>query len=95
MELYAQQARIPINLRGDFFSPRLDDAVSTLTSADVMVVTSSLPHNLPAPKMGNDIIHTLDGRTDLCVILTVSLPDSRILRIYRKADQGCVLPPGR
>ena len=95
MELYAQQARIPINLRGDFFSPRLDDAVSTLTSADVMVVTSSLPHNLPAPKMGNDIIRALDGRTDLCVILTVSLPDSRILRIYRKADQGCVLPPGR
>ena len=59
-----------------------------------MVVTSSLPHNLPAPKMGNDIIRALDGRTDLCVILTVSLPDSRILRIYRKADQGCVLPPG-
>jgi hypothetical protein len=95
MELYAQQAQIPISLRGDFFPSRLGDAVSTLANADVMVVTSSIPHNLPAPRMGDDIIRALDGRPDLCVILTVSLPDKRVLRIYRKADQGCVLPPGR
>jgi hypothetical protein len=95
MELYAQQAHIPISLRGDFFPSRLDDAVSTLSSADVMVVTSSLPHNLPTPRMGDDIIRALDGRPDLCVILTVSLPNNRILRIYRKAEQGCALPPAR
>lgn len=93
VQLYAQQAQIPLSVRGEFFQPRLDDALTSLASADVVVVTSSLQHNLPVPKMGDDIIRALDGRSDLCAIQTVSLPDNRILRVYRKVDQGCSLPP--
>jgi hypothetical protein len=95
MRLYAQQAQIPLDLREEFFHPRLDDALRSLTTADVVVVPSSLPHSLPTPRMGDDIIRALDARSDLCALQTVSLPDNRVLRIYRKADQGCSLPPAR
>jgi hypothetical protein len=89
MELYAQQAQTPLNLRGDFFYRSLDDYMKSLTSVDLVVVTSSIPHNLPVPRMGDDIIRALDRRSDLCVILTVSRPNDPILRLYRKADEGC------
>src|ERR1700687_5586599 len=89
IELYAQRSQIPLSVREEFFHARLDDALRSLTTADVVVVPSSLPHNLPTPRMGDDIIRALDARSDLCALQTVSLPDNRVLRIYRKADQGC------
>jgi hypothetical protein len=95
IELYAQQAQIPLRVRGEFFRPRLDDTLRSLTNADVVVASSSLQHNLPGPRMGDDIIRALDSRSDLCVIRTVALPNERVLRIYRKIDQGCSLPPIR
>jgi hypothetical protein len=70
----------------------LDEALKSLTSADVVIVPSSLQHNLPTPRMGDDLIRALDGRSDLCVIQTIALPNDRVLRVYRKADQGCSLP---
>jgi hypothetical protein len=92
MLLYAEQAQIPLSARGEFFHPRLDEALKSLTSADVVIVPSSLQHNLPTPRMGDDLIRALDGRSDLCVIQTIALPNDRVLRVYRKADQGCSLP---
>jgi len=95
IELYAQRAQSPLTVRGEFFHPRLDEALKSLSGADIQVVTSSLPHNLPGPRMGDDIIQALDGRSDLCAIQTLSLPDGRVLRVYRKIDQGCSLAPAR
>jgi hypothetical protein len=95
LELYALQARIPLTSREDYFYSRLDDALRNITGADVMVVTSSLPHNLPTPRMGDEIIRALDGRGDLCVLQTVALRNDGMLRIYRKADPGGSAPPAR
>jgi hypothetical protein len=95
MELYAQRAQIPLTVRGEFFHPRLDEALKSLSNADILVMTSSLQHNLPGPRMGDDLIQALDGRSELCAIQTLSLPDGRILRVYRKIEQGCSLAPAR
>jgi len=95
MELYAQRDQIPLTVRGEFFHPRLDEALKSLSGADIQVVTSSMQHNLPGPRMGDDIIKALDGRSDLCAIQALSLPDARVLRVYRKIEQGCSLAPAR
>ncbi|MDP3693754.1 hypothetical protein [Bradyrhizobium sp.] len=95
IELYAQQARISVVVRVEFFHRSLADVLSGLTRADVAVVASSIQHHLPVPRMGDDIVRALDERSDLCVIQAIPVSDSLVLRIYRKSDQGCSLPLAR
>jgi hypothetical protein len=92
LQLYAEQARLQFSFRGEFFYFRLNDALTSLTSAEVIVVTSSFEHNLPVLRMGDEILQALDRRSDLCAIQTIPLSENRILRVYRKTDHGCSLP---
>ena len=53
------------------------------------VVTSTIGHNLPGPKMGDDLIRALDARADMCRVKSIRFASSLTLRVYQRHDLGC------
>jgi hypothetical protein len=89
IELYAVQARMPLHVRGEYFERTLDAAAKVLLAADVAIVTSSIPHNLPVPTMGDDLIRRLDADPGMCLAASWPLLAAKVIRVYRRGDPGC------
>jgi hypothetical protein len=89
IELYAVQARMPLHVRGEYFERTLDAAAKVLLAADVAIVTSSIPHNLPVPTMGDDLIRRLDADPGMCLAASWPLLATKVIRVYRRGDPGC------
>jgi hypothetical protein len=89
IELYAVQARMPLDVRAELFNRTLDAAEKALLASDVAIVTSSMPHNLPGPRMGDELIGRMDANQSMCLVDSLPLFIVRVVRIYRRGDPGC------
>jgi hypothetical protein len=89
IQLYAVQARMRLDVRGEFFNRTLDAAEKALLASDVAIVTSSLPHNLPGPRMGDELIGRMDANPGMCLVDSLPLLTARVIRVYRRGDPGC------
>jgi hypothetical protein len=89
IQLYAVQARMRLDVRGEFFNRTLDAAEKALLASDVAIVTSSMPHNLPGPRMGDELIGRMDANPSMCLVDSLPLLTVRVIRIYRRDDPGC------
>lgn len=92
IQLYAVQAGIRVDVRGEFFNRTLDAAEKALLASDVAIVTSSIPHNLPGPRMGDELIGRIDANPAMCLVDSLPLLTARVIRIYRRGDPGCAGP---
>jgi hypothetical protein len=89
IQLYAVQARMPLRVRRQYFNRTLDAAAKVLLASDVAIVTSSMPHNLPGPRMGDELIGRMDAEPGMCLVDSLPLLTARVVRIYRRGDPGC------
>jgi len=89
IQLYAVQARMRLDVRAQFFNRTLDAAEKALLASDVAIVTSSMPHNLPGPRMGDELIGRMDANPGMCLVDSLPLLTVRVIRIYRRGDPGC------
>jgi hypothetical protein len=89
IELYAVQARMPLRVRGEYFDRTLDAAAKVLLASDVAIVTSSIPHNLPVPMMGDELIRRMDADPGMCLAASWPLLATKVIRVYRRGDPGC------
>jgi hypothetical protein len=89
IQLYAVQAHSILDVRGEYFNRTLDAAEKELLASDVVVVTSSMPHNLPGPRMGDELISRMDVNPGMCLVVSLPLRATREVRIYRRGDPGC------
>lgn len=89
IQLYAVQAHLSLDVRGEYLNRTLDAAEKALLASDVVVVTSSLPHNLPGPRMGDELISRMDANPGMCLVDSLPLLFARTIRIYRRGDPGC------
>lgn len=92
IQLYAAQTRMRLNVRGEYFNRTIEAAEKALLASDVAIVTSSMPHNLPGPQMGDQLISRMDTNPDMCLVDSFPLIAVRMIRIYRRADSGCGTP---
>jgi hypothetical protein len=92
IELYAVQARMPLDVRGEYVHRTLDAAAKVFLAADVAVVTSSMPHNMPVPMMGDELISRLDAEPGMCLAASWPLLAIKVIRVYRRGDPGCGTP---
>jgi hypothetical protein len=91
IQLYAMHAHAKLDARGSFFIRALDEAAKDMTAADFAVVTSTMPHGLPGPRMGDDLIRLLDADPHMCLVESMGLLNAaRVMRIYHHSDLGCV-----
>jgi hypothetical protein len=89
VQLYAVQARMRLDVRAQFFNRTLDAAEKALLASDVAIVTSSMPHNLPGPRMGDELIGRMDANPGMCLVDSLPLLTVRVIRMYRRGDPGC------
>lgn len=89
IQLYALQAGTRLDVRGEFFNRTLDAAEKALLASDLAIVTSSMPHNLPGPRMGDELIGRMDANPGMCLVDSLPLLTVRVIRIYRRGDPGC------
>ena len=68
IQLYAVRARMPLDVRGEYLNRTAEAAERALLASDVSIVTSSIPHNLPEPRMGDELIRRLDANPDMRLI---------------------------
>jgi len=83
IQLYAVQARTTFVVRQEFFHRTVDETEKALLQSNILVISSSIPHGLPGPRVGNELIARMDANTDVCLLDSVAFPDVR-LRVYRR-----------
>jgi hypothetical protein len=91
IQLYALQSNLKLDVREGYFLRTVDEAVSNLLASDLAIVTSSMPHNLPGPRMGDEVIRRLDVDPNMCLVDSTSYLTVREMRIYRHSESGCGL----
>ncbi len=89
IQLSAAQAHMRLDVRGDYFHRTIEAAEKALLASDVAIVTSSMPHNLPGPRMGDELIGRMDANPGMCLVASIPLLAVRETRIYRRSDPGC------
>ena len=89
IQLYAVRAYSILDVRGEYFNQTLMLPEKALLASDVVVVTSSMPHNLPGPRMGDELIGRMDVNPGMCLVDSLPLLTARTIRIYRRGDPGC------
>jgi hypothetical protein len=83
---------MPLDVRGEYVHRTLDAAAKVFLAADVAVVTSSMPHNMPVPMMGDELISRLDAEPGMCLAASWPLLAIKVIRVYRRGDPGCGTP---
>lgn len=83
VELYAAQAHATMRIRQELYHRTLDATEQGLLAANVLVVSSSVPHTLVGPRVGDELIQRLDANKDVCLLDSLTFPDIR-LRVYRR-----------
>jgi hypothetical protein len=89
IELRAVQEQIKLDVQGSALDRTVDEAVKDLSASDFAIVTSSMPHNLPGPPMGDELIRRFDADPNMCMVDSIPLLTTRELRIYRHSPSGC------
>jgi hypothetical protein len=85
IELYAAQARMDLVVRNELFHRSAEATGDALLRSDIIVVSSSMPHTLVGPRVGDELIARLDAEKGVCLLDSMTFPDVRV-RFYR---HGC------
>ncbi len=94
IRLYAARTGQPVTASSAVGQRTLEAALTQLLRADLIAASSSMPHNLPGARMGDEIIRSLNANPALCLLASVELAEGRTMRIYRKREVGCPDAPG-
>jgi hypothetical protein len=83
IQLFAAQARMSVNVGQELFHRTVETTEQALLQANLIVITSSMPHTLPGPRAGDELILRMDANTSICRIEALDFADVR-LRVYRR-----------
>nr|WP_249806235.1 hypothetical protein [Bradyrhizobium sp. 1] len=85
IQLYAAQARINLVMRNELYHRTAQATGDALLKSEILVLSSSIPHTLLGPRVGDELIARMDAEKGLCLLDSQTLPDVT-LRVYRR---GC------
>lgn len=85
IQLYAAQAKMDLVIRNELYHRTAQATGDALLQSDILVLSSSIPHTLVGPRVGDELIARLDADKKLCVLDTQTFADVT-LRVYRR---GC------
>lgn len=85
IQLYAAQAKMNLVIRNELYHRTAQATGDALLQSEILVLSSSIPHTLVGPRVGDELIARLDADRGLCVLDTQTFPDVT-LRVYRR---GC------
>jgi len=85
IQLYAAQARIDLVMRNELFYRTAQETFDALLKSEILVLSSSIPHTLVGPRVGDELIARMDAQKGFCLLETLTFPDVT-LRVYRR---GC------
>jgi hypothetical protein len=83
---------MPLGVKPEFFRRTTDATEKVLTDSDLAIITSSMPHNLPGPRQGDELIGRFDTNPDMCLVAALPLRTVREIRVYRHRRSGCDAP---
>ncbi len=69
--------------RQEFFHRTIEAIEQALLQSNLLVISSTIPHNLPEPRFGDELIQRMDATKDVCLLDSLTFSDVR-LRIYRR-----------
>jgi hypothetical protein len=85
IQLYAARARMNLLARNELFHRTAQETGDALLQSEILVLSSSIPHTLVGPRVGDELIARMDAERGLCLLGTQTFPDVT-LRVYRR---GC------
>lgn len=85
IQLYAAQARMNLVIRNELYHRTAQATANALLQSEIIVLSSSIPHTLVGPRVGDELIARMDAEKSLCPVETQTFPDVT-LRVYRR---GC------
>ncbi|MGT2436703.1 hypothetical protein ACU4GH_13460 [Bradyrhizobium betae] len=85
IHLYAAQAKMNLVIRNELFHRNAQATGDALLKSEVLVLSSSIPHTLVGPRVGDELIARMDAQKGLCLLDSMTFPDVT-LRVYRR---GC------
>ena len=85
IQLYAAQARIDLVMRNELFHRTAQETFDALLKSEILVLSSSIPHTLVGPRVGDELIARMDAEKGFCLLDSQTFPDVT-LRVYRR---GC------
>ncbi|WP_314958676.1 hypothetical protein [Bradyrhizobium cosmicum] len=83
IQLYTEQARMNLVMRNELFHRSAQATGDALLRSDILVLSSSIPHTLLGPRVGDELIARMDADKSLCPLETQTFPDVT-LRVYRR-----------
>jgi hypothetical protein len=83
IQLFAAQARLPVSVGQELFHRTVEATEQALLQANLIVITSSMPHTLPGPRAGDELILRMDANKSVCRAEALDFADVR-LRVYRR-----------
>jgi hypothetical protein len=85
IQLYAEQAKMNFVMRNELYHRTAQATGDALLKSEILVLSSSIPHTLLGPRVGDELIARMDAEKGFCLLDTQTLPDVT-LRVYRR---GC------
>lgn len=85
IQLYAAQAKMNLVVRDELYFRSAKETGDALLRSEILVLSSSIPHTLVGPRVGDDLIKRMDEEKGICLLDSMSFPDVS-LRVYRR---GC------
>ncbi|MDI1265772.1 MAG: hypothetical protein PS018_21215 [bacterium] len=89
IRLYAARAGMKIRAQPAYFNRTADEVLRSVRTSGYVVLSSSMPHNLPVPRMGDELIRRMDSDPTACLADSIPLQGIRTLRIYRIDASAC------
>jgi len=85
IQLYAAQAKMNLVIRNELYYRSAKETGDALLRSEILVLSSSIPHTLVGPRVGDELIKRMDEEKGICLLDSMSFPDVS-LRVYRR---GC------
>lgn len=85
IQLYAAQAKMNLVVRDELYFRSAKETADALLRSEILVLSSSIPHTLVGPRVGDELIKRMDEEKGICLLDSMSFPDVS-LRVYRR---GC------
>jgi hypothetical protein len=85
IQLYAAQTKTNLVIRNELYHRTAQATGDALLQSEILVLSSSIPHTLVGPRVGDELIARMDADKSLCPLETQTFPDVT-LRVYRR---GC------
>ncbi|WP_426612570.1 hypothetical protein [Bradyrhizobium sp. McL0616] len=85
IQLYAERAQMNLVVRNELFHRTAQATGDALLKSEILVLSSSIPHTLVGPRVGDELIARMAAENGVCLLDSITFPDVT-LRVYRR---GC------